>query len=71
MKKYRNYLLFSSLMLLLGIWEILLVFFFELGERQYRLIGIIGLIILFVWVCCIFCCLPQKASKARASRGCL
>ena len=65
MKKYRNYLLFSSLMLLLGIWEILLVFFFELGERQYRLIGIIGLIILFFWVCGIFLLFATKSKQSE------
>ena len=51
MKKYKNYLLLSSLIALLGILAIVLVFLFELGENQIHTIVIIGRFFILAWVC--------------------
>ena len=51
MKKYKNFLLLSSLTLLLGILDIIVVLFWSLGESQNQLIGAIGLLIVLFGIC--------------------
>ena len=51
MKKYKNLLLYASLMLLLIILDVILVFFTGVGESPNRLVGIVGLAILVLWFC--------------------
>ena len=50
MKKYKNHLLLTSLIALLGILAILLVFYFDLGENQIHTIVIIGRYLIPAWI---------------------
>ena len=51
MKSSKNLLLYTSLAVLLGILDIIFIFFFDIGENQNRLVGAISLFIIFVWFC--------------------
>ena len=51
MKNSKNLLLYTPLAVLLGILDIIFIFFFDIGENQNRLVGAISLFIIFVWFC--------------------
>ena len=69
MKKHKNLLLYTSLAVLLGILDLILVFFFDIGENQNRLIGAVGLLIVFIWGCgCVFLLLKNEKQSKVISR---
>lgn len=72
MKKYKNLLLSSSLMLLLQVLGIILVFFIGIGERPNRVVGIIGLSILFLWFLgIVFLLIFKKQNNHITTKGLL
>jgi len=69
MKKHKNLLLFSSLVLLLGSLGVLLVCFWDRIQRQTQLIGIIALVAGLVWVCgSMFLLLSKKRRENAPSK---
>ena len=66
MKKYKNLLLFSTLMLLLGSLCVLMVCFWDRIQRQTQLIGITILLVGFVWACGSILLLLTKKRQGKA-----
>lgn len=66
MKKYKNLLSVSSMMLLLGIMNIILVLYLYLGERQNQLIGIGSLLLLAAWALGSVLLLLIKVKRGKA-----
>lgn len=66
MKKYKNLLFYTSLAVLLGILDIIFVFFFDFGGNQNRLIGVIGLFIVAMWACGCVALLIKKGTQNKA-----
>ena len=50
MKKHKNLLRFSTMMLQLGVLGVMFICFWDRVETQTYLIGILALAILFVWL---------------------
>ena len=51
MNRKKNLLLYTALAVLLIVLDVIFVFFFNIGANQNRLVGIIGLLIVFIWGC--------------------